>query len=48
MDADASAHGIDSTPSFLVQIGDGEPYAVEPGSFTPDAFRPILDDALAG
>jgi protein-disulfide isomerase len=48
MDADASAHGIDSTPSFLVQIGDDEPYAVEPSSFTPDAFRPILDDALAG
>jgi protein-disulfide isomerase len=48
MDADAASHGIDSTPSFLVQIEDGEPYGVQVSSLTPDAFRPILDDALAG
>ena len=39
--------GVPGTPWFFVKIGDGAPYAVQPSSFSIDAFRPILDDALA-
>lgn len=37
---------VPGTPTFFVQIGDGQPYHVQPGSFAIDDFRPILDDAL--
>jgi hypothetical protein len=29
-----------------VQIGNGQPYHVQPNSFAIDEFRTILDDAL--
>ena len=43
--AAASAAGIGGTPTFLVLVGDDEPYAI---SFaTVDQMRAALDDALA-
>ncbi|HEY7198526.1 MAG TPA: thioredoxin domain-containing protein [Gaiellaceae bacterium] len=45
--AEATRRGVPGTPTFFVQIGDGEPYLVQPTSLSIDAFRPILDDALA-
>jgi protein-disulfide isomerase len=38
---------VPGTPTFFVQIDDGNPYPVQPKSFALDDFRPILDDALA-
>jgi protein-disulfide isomerase len=43
---DARAAGIPGTPTFLVSIGDAEPYAIEVGSL--DEMRAALDDALDG
>jgi len=37
---------VPGTPSFFVQIGNGQPYHVQPNSFAIDEFRTILDDAL--
>ena len=48
MAAEAQQRGIPGTPWFYVQVGDGEPYEVRPGSFAIEEFREILDDALAG
>ena len=48
MAAEAEQRKIPGTPWFYVQVGDGEPYEVRPGSFAIDEFRTILDDALAG
>jgi protein-disulfide isomerase len=48
MAAEAEQRGIPGTPWFYVQVGDGEPYEVRPGSFAIEEFREILDDALAG
>jgi hypothetical protein len=48
MAAEASQRQIDGTPTFYVQVGNGQPYQVQPGSFAPSEFRSILDDALAG
>lgn len=47
MAAEGARLEVPGTPTFFVQIGDGQPYQVQPASFAPDAFRPILDDALA-
>jgi protein-disulfide isomerase len=44
--ADAARKQIPGTPTFFVQIGNGQPYVVQPSSLSVDAFRPILDDAL--
>ncbi len=44
--AAASAAGITGTPTFLVAIGDAEPYFVQFGSI--EQLREALDDALAG
>lgn len=44
---EARTSGVGGTPWFLVKIGSAEPYEVRPESFTIEAFRPILDDALA-
>ncbi|HET8742075.1 MAG TPA: thioredoxin domain-containing protein [Gaiella sp.] len=38
---------VQGTPSFFIQIGNGQPYQVHPSSFSIDSFRPIFDDALA-
>lgn len=38
--------GVQSTPSFLLRIGDGEPVPVEPADLTPEAFTAALDEAL--
>ena len=46
--AEAARRQVPGTPTFFVQIGDGEPYVVQPSSLSIDAFRPILDDALDG
>ncbi|HEY1317330.1 MAG TPA: thioredoxin domain-containing protein [Gaiella sp.] len=45
--AEAARRGVPGTPTFFVQIGNGEPYVVQPSSFSIDAFRPIFDDALS-
>ena len=45
--AEAARLGVPGTPTFFVQIGNGQPYAVHPNSFSIDDFRPILDDALS-
>jgi len=47
MAAEANQRQIEGTPTFYVQIGNDQPYKVQPGSFDPSAFRSILDDALA-
>ena len=44
--AQAAQLGVPGTPTFFVQIGNGQPYVVHPSSFSIDDFRPILDDAL--
>jgi protein-disulfide isomerase len=46
MAAEAAQRGVPGTPTFFVQVGNGQPYAVSPSSLSIDAFRPILDDAL--
>jgi protein-disulfide isomerase len=48
MATEAEQRGVPGTPWFYVQVGDGEPYEVRPGSFAIEEFRKILDDALAG
>jgi protein-disulfide isomerase len=47
MAAEAEQRQVAGTPWFFVQVGDGEPYHVEPSSFAIEEFRTILDDALA-
>ena len=42
------AHGIDQTPSFLVQVGDAAPYPLTSLSLDVESFRRALDDALRG
>ena len=44
--AAASAAGIGGTPSFLIVVGNEQPYAVQFGSV--DQMRAALDDALSG
>ena len=48
MAAEATQRQVPGTPTFYVQVGDGEPYQVHPSSFAVEQFRTILDDALAG
>ncbi len=48
MAAEATKLGVEGTPWFFVQIGDGVPYEVRPPSFGLESFVPILDDALQG
>jgi protein-disulfide isomerase len=43
--AEATARGIQGTPSFMIQVGDGAPYTVQVPELTAEAFRPVLDDA---
>ncbi len=45
--AEADRLGVPGTPTFFVKVGDAEPYAVQPSSFSIDAFRPIFADALS-
>jgi protein-disulfide isomerase len=42
-EAQAEADQVPGTPTVLVQIGDDEPYAID-----PSLLAPALDDALAG
>ena len=48
MSAEANQKQIQGTPTFYVQVGDQQPYQVNPSSFDPSAFASILDDALSG
>jgi protein-disulfide isomerase len=48
MAAEAQQRKVPGTPWFYVQVGSGEPYEVQPKSFSVEEFRTILDDALAG
>ena len=45
---EANQKQIQGTPTFYVQVGDQQPYQVNPSSFDPSAFASILDDALSG
>ena len=47
MAAEATQRQVPGTPTFYVQVGDGEPYQVNPSSFAIEEFRKILDDALS-
>lgn len=47
MAAEAQQRQIPGTPTFYLQVGDGEPYQLSPKSFAPEEFRSILDDALS-
>ena len=47
MAAEAQQRQVPGTPTFYVQVGDGQPYQVTPTSFSIDQFRTILDDALS-
>ena len=44
---EANQRQIQGTPTFYVQVGDQQPYQVNPSSFDPSAFASILDDALS-
>jgi protein-disulfide isomerase len=46
--AEATANGVQGTPSFFIATGVNKPYELQIQSLTPDAFRPALDDALKG
>lgn len=48
MSNEAAQKQVQGTPTFFVQVGDDEPYQVQPTSFSVEAFQPILDDALGG
>jgi protein-disulfide isomerase len=48
LEAEATQNGVRGTPSFFIARGVNQPYPVEVNSLTPDGFRPILNDALAG
>lgn len=43
----AAAAGIDSTPSFLLAVGGGDPRPLEVASLEPEEFTAALDAALA-
>lgn len=47
MTQEGAQRQVSGTPSFFIQVGDEEPYQVQPNEFSIDAFRPIFDDALA-
>jgi protein-disulfide isomerase len=47
MAAEAAQRQVPGTPTFYVQVGNGEPYQVHPSSFAIEEFRKILDDALS-
>jgi hypothetical protein len=47
MASEAEQRGVPGTPWFYIQVGDGEPYEVRPGSFAIEEFRQILDGALS-
>lgn len=46
MRAEGEQFQIPGTPTFYIQVGDGEPYVVQPQEFSIEAFRPIFEDAL--
>ena len=43
--AQAEAAGVPGTPTFFIQVGNEEPYALQSG-LTTEQFRAALDDAL--
>jgi 2-hydroxychromene-2-carboxylate isomerase len=43
---EAEAAGVQGTPSFLVKIGDADPYYIQVAN--ADQMRAALDDALSG
>jgi protein-disulfide isomerase len=45
---EASTSGVSGTPSFFIVKGVNQPYQVQVAALTPEAFRPILNDALKG
>lgn len=47
MAAEANQRQIQGTPTFYVQVGDQQPYQVNPSSFDPGELASILDDALS-
>jgi protein-disulfide isomerase len=44
---EAQEAGINSTPSFLIQVGNGEPRPLEYGDFRIEEFSKPIDEALA-
>ena len=44
---EAQKFGIDSTPSFMIQVGNGKPQRLEYEDFTLEQFSGPIDDALA-
>ena len=46
--AQATTLGVDGTPSFYFAVGVNRPLKFQPQSYTPEAFRPALDDAIRG
>jgi protein-disulfide isomerase len=44
---EASTSGVNGTPSFFIVRGVNQPYQVQV-ALTPEAFRPVLNDALKG
>jgi len=48
LSAEATQNGVQGTPSFFIARGVNQPYPVQVNSLTPDGFRPVLNDALAG
>jgi protein-disulfide isomerase len=48
MEKAAVTRQVQGTPTFFISVNGGAPYQVQPTAFSPDAFRPIFDDALQG
>ena len=44
---EAQKNGIDSTPSFLIQVGNGTPQPLKYGDFKIEEFSGPIDEALA-
>ncbi|HJU47326.1 MAG TPA: thioredoxin domain-containing protein [Gaiellaceae bacterium] len=48
MEKAAVTRQVQGTPTFFISVDGGTPYQVQPTAFSPEAFRPIFDDALQG
>jgi protein-disulfide isomerase len=48
MTAEAQQRSVQGTPTFFIQNGLNAPYQISVTSLTPEAFRPVLNDALKG
>ena len=48
LSTEATQNGVQGTPAFFIARGVNQPFPVQVASLTPDAFRPVLNEALQG